>query len=246
MEDRITVTQEPKGVTPEGTAPVPPPEGNPPSGPDKDGIYHLNQEALDKRVHQEDSRVGRENKELKDRLALQGTEMAGLRTAQEGIRTTQRQSQLDAAKDDPDATARLKAQFTLEDGKDALDRRSNDIDAKERQIAANAAANSDIAAQAKASTLQAATGVDAQALLDSPLVKDTAADGTVTYNLERMEALAITLKPNVEVKGVVPKGGGPQAAGFQSDAQIKANYAENPYNPVAFKAYMELRERSKV
>jgi hypothetical protein len=151
---------------------------------------------------------------LKAQLATRDSEIADLRSTQKGIITTQRQSILDGI-EDPMAKVAKQAEFAVEDGKAANIRRSSELEAEKRQIAANATANSAITAEAKARELEAATGVPAQRLLDSPLVKDTAEDGTVSYDMSKMETLATDLKGAGETKGI-------EAVGARTPAAIAA------------------------
>ncbi len=204
--------QEATGVAEKGAAGTPPPDSNPQSQPEDGRIVFETKDEYEKAINAGRSDLGRVNADLKAQLDAKTTEIDGLRTAQQGIITTQRQSILDGVKDDADATARLKVQFATEDKETAANRRSNDLDARERQIAASATANSAITAEAEARKLETTTGVPAQRLLNSPLVKDTAENGTVTYDLSKMAQLADDLKGTGETKGVEAVGARTPAA----------------------------------
>ena len=227
------MTQEAKGAAlvaeqpgPE-TAPVEPQPGNPPSQPEQ--VVFASQEEYEKALNAGRSDLGRELKAAKDRIVEQDTEMAVIRTSQEGIRKTQRVGIL-AGIDDPATKAAQQADFDREDRDAAATQRSNDLDARERQITVNASANTDIAAQAKAVELVAGTTILPQALLDSPLVKDRLVDGTEVFNLSKMEALAGTLKGNPpgEQKGLTAIGSNTPAAiaAAANDAEFKRAWGE--------------------
>ena len=230
------MTQVKEGAAPEAApqapavAPAVPPEGTPPSPPEDGKVVFESQEEYDKALNAGRSDLGRVNADLKAQLDAKTAEIDGLRTTQEGIITTQRQAQLDAAKEDPAAQARLRETFAIEDGKAANTRRSSDLDARDRQLGVNATANSDITAQAKATELASSTGVPAQTLLDSPLVKDKAADGTEVYNLDKMASLAGTLKVATpgETKGVTAVGANTPAAiaAAANDTEFKRAWGE--------------------
>lgn len=212
------MTQEEKGKSapaaqpgPE-TAPAVTQEATPPSTPEDGRITFETQEALDKVVNDGRADLGRKLKAAEGRIAEQDTEIANIGKAQEGIRTTQRQAQLDAAKDDAEAQAQLRKTFADEDKDTALSRRSSDLDVRERQIAANATADNATLAAGKARELEASTGIDASVLLTHALVLDKAEDGTVTVNIERMEALAGTLKGAGTEKGIEAVGANTPAA----------------------------------
>ncbi len=206
------MTQDAKGAAATDTQPAadtPPTvnqEGNPPSQPEtEEAKIELTQSELDKRINAGRSDLGRKLKVASDRIAEQDTEIAGIRTSHEGIITTQRQAILDAI-EDPAEKAKKQGDFSAEDKDTALTRRSSDLDARERQIAANATAGNSTLAEVKARELETATGIPAQRLLEDPLVKDKAEDGTDTINLERMGQLAETLKGTSDAKGITALG----------------------------------------
>lgn len=210
-------TQELKGVAPEAAqaapavAPSAPPEGNPPQ-PEDGKIVFESQEAVDKAINAGRADLGRVNADLKTKLETATTEIAGLRTTQEGIVKNQRDVTL-AGIEDPAAKTAKQAEYDAQDREAAITRRSTELDTRETQIAASATANTNITAEARARELEVSTGVSAQTLLESPLVMDKAADGTVTYHVDRMALVADILKGQTpEEKGVIAAGGRTPAA----------------------------------
>jgi len=207
--------QETKGAAQEAAqpavTPAVPPEGDPLSQPEGDQIT-MTQDAYDKAINAVKAERGREIKEAKDEAVAARAEVDSLRTAQDGIITSQRQARLDAVKDTPEEQAKLRDTFAAEDKDTALTRRSTELDVRERQIAANATADNSTLAAGKARELEASTGIDASVLLTHALVLDKAEDGTVTVNIERMEALAGTLKGAETEKGIEAVGANTPAA----------------------------------
>ncbi len=209
-------TQELKGVAPEATpvapavAPPVSPEGNPPQ-PEDGKIVFESQEAVDKAINAGRADLGRTNADLKTRLETATTQIDGLRTTQEGIRSNQRKAEL-ALIEEPAAKAAKQAEFDTQDKEADITRRSAELDTRESKIDASATANIAITAEARARELEVSTGVPAQTLLDSPLVKDTSVDGIVTYHVDRMALVADILKGQGENKGVIAVGASTPAA----------------------------------